>query len=263
MEFKKIAIIAGKSNNKAIEVKDCLIKKYNFIDITIDDKNIEGVDLILVVGGDGLMLHLLHQYENKSICFYGINCGTVGFLMNSFDAEKLLENIKKAQLSKLYPLRVNAIDNEGKRFTHIAVNEVALFRSSSQAAKINIKINNKERLNCLIADGVLVATPAGSTAYNLSVRGPIIPFSAEVIAITPISPFRPRNWRGALLPSDSNIDLEIIDSETRAVSVTADFNEIKNVKTVNIFEDRNLKFNILFDSNHSLEERIIREQFSY
>jgi len=259
MEFKKIAIIAGKSNNQAIEVKDYLIKKYNFIDITIDDKNIEVVDLILVVGGDGLMLHLLHQYENKPICFYGINCGTVGFLMNSFDAEKLLENIKKAELSKLHPLRVNAIDNEGKRFTHIAINEVALFRSSSQAAKIN----KKERLNCLIADGVLVATPAGSTAYNLSVRGPIIPFSAEVIAITPISPFRPRNWRGALLPSDSNIDLEIIDSETRAVSVTADFNEIKNVKTVNIFEDRNLKFNILFDSNHSLEERIIKEQFSY
>jgi NAD+ kinase len=157
---------------------------------------------------------------------------------------------------------MNVLDFEGKTYSQIAINEIALLRQSSQAAKIRITINEQERLGCLVADGILVATAAGSTAYNLSAGGPIIPFGSEILALTPISPFRPRKWRGALLPANSRIKLEILDCESRPTSATADANEVKNVKEVMIFEDRSVAFEILFDPNHSLEERIIREQFT-
>ena len=261
MKYKNIAIIAANDNKEALERKNQLIHKYNFTDISLDEQKIDGFDLLIAIGGDGLMLRLLHKYENKSIAFYGINCGTIGFLMNSFHQNNFLEAIEAATESSLHPLRMNAVDSDGKTHSHIAINEVALLRQSNQASKIKIEINGKERIDQLIADGILVATSAGSTAYNLSVRGPIIPFGAEIIALTPISPFRPRNWRGALLPSNSKITFEIIDHNSRPVSVTADSNEVKNIKEVSIFEDRSIKFRILFDPNHSLEERIIREQF--
>ncbi len=257
----KIAIIAAQNNREALEKKDSLVKKYAFADLTSSHKKITNIDLVIAVGGDGLMLHLLHEYESNPPPIYGINCGTVGFLMNSFSEENFLENIAKAQEARLHPLRMNVLDCDDKKHSYIAINEIALLRQSSQAAKIKIEINGHERISCLTADGVLVATSAGSTAYNFSAGGPIIPFGAEILALTPISPFRPRNWHGALLPANSKIKLEILDSQIRPVSVTADSKEIRNAKEVLIFEDRSIAFKILFDPNHSLEERIIREQF--
>lgn len=261
-KMQKIAIIAAKNNSEAASRKDALVKKFGFKDLTSDHKKTDGIDLVIAVGGDGLMLHLLHEFEKNPLPIYGINCGTVGFLMNSFREENFLENLAKAQVSTLHPLRAEVIDDEGKKHSHIAINEVALLRQSSQAAKIKIEINGQERISCLAADGALVATSAGSTAYNLSAGGPIIPFGAEILALTPISPFRPRNWNGALLPANSKVRFEILDHASRPVSATADSNEIKNVKEVLVSEDRSITFKILFDSNHSLEERIIREQFN-
>ncbi len=259
--MKRIAVIAAKNNNQALETKNLLLQKYGFTDITSNHKNISDIDLVIAIGGDGLMLHLLHEYENLPIAIYGVNCGTIGFLMNSFCEENFLENVEKAKESRLYPLRMNAIDSSGESHSLIAINEVSLLRQSSQAAKIKISINSQERINYLSADGIMVATAAGSTAYNLSAGGPIIPFGSEILALTAISPFRPRNWKGALLPANSKIKLEILNFESRPVSATADFTAIQNVKEVIIFEDRNITFKILFDPNHSLEERIIREQF--
>ncbi len=261
MKYKKIAVIAANKNAHANERKNALIKKYSFTDITNDHKQIENIDLVIAIGGDGLMLHLLHEYEAKRVPVYGINCGTVGFLMNNFSEEDFLEVLSRAKESTLYPLRANIIDNKNIHHSHIAINEIALLRQSSQAAKIKIEINEQLRLETLAADGILVATAAGSTAYNLSAGGPIIPFGSEILALTPISPFRPRKWRGALLPANSKIRLQVLDDELRPVSATADSSEVRNVKEVIIFEDRSIAFKILFDPNHSLEERIIREQF--
>lgn len=261
MKYKKIAVIAANKNAHANERKNALIEKYRFTDITNNHKQIENIDLVIAIGGDGLMLHLLHEYEAKRVPVYGINCGTVGFLMNNFSEEDFLEVLSRAKESTLYPLRANIIDNKNIHHSHIAINEIALLRQSSQAAKIKIEINEQLRLETLAADGILVATAAGSTAYNLSAGGPIIPFGSEILALTPISPFRPRKWRGALLPANSKIRLQVLDDELRPVSATADSSEVRNVKEVIIFEDRSIAFKILFDPNHSLEERIIREQF--
>jgi NAD+ kinase len=261
MKYKNIAVIAANHNASANEHKNALIKKYSFTDITNDHQKIENIDLVIAIGGDGLMLYLLHEYEAKRVPIYGINCGTVGFLMNNFCEEDFLEVLSRAKESTLYPLRANIIDNKNTHHSHIAINEIALLRQSSQAAKIKIEINEQLRLETLAADGILVATAAGSTAYNLSAGGPIIPFGSEILALTPISPFRPRKWRGALLPANSKIRLQVLDDELRPVSATADSSEVRNVKEVIIFEDRSIAFKILFDPNHSLEERIIREQF--
>ena len=173
----------------------------------------------------------------------------------------LLEIILSAKPSVLKPLKMIATDIKNKKHQLLAINEVALLRQNNQAAKIEININGKTRIETLAADGILVATSAGSTAYNLSVRGPIIPFASDIIAITPISPFRPRHWRGALLPADSKIKFTILDQKSRPVSATADYNEIRDVVEVEVFEDKKHQFTILFDENHSLEERILREQF--
>lgn len=263
MSYKNIAIIAAKNNSEAISKKDKLLQKYSFRDITSDHKNITGIDLVVAVGGDGLMLHLLHEYAKNPLPIYGVNCGTVGFLMNSFNEENFLETLQKAKESEIHPLRMDVIDVSGKTHSHIAINEVALLRQSNQAAKIKITINDQERISCLTTDGVLVATPAGSTAYNLSAGGPIIPFGSKILALTPISPFRPRKWQGALLPSSSKVVFEVTTAESRPVSASADSSEVRDAKKVTIIEDRSLAFKILFDPNHSLEERIIREQFTH
>ncbi len=257
--YKKIAVIAAKSNKNAQEKKDLLIKKYGFIDLENSSDN--GVDLAIVLGGDGTMLHLLHKFEKNPIPLYGINCGTVGFLMNGGSDNNLCDILDNAQESLIHPLRMDAVSQDNQHHSFIAINEISLLRQLSQAAKIIIKINDRERLNHLTADGILVATPAGSTAYNLSLRGPIIPFGANLLALTPISPFRPRNWHGAILPSNSKIEFEILESQKRPVSATADYTEVRNVKSVSIKEESSVKFRLLFDPNHSLEERIIREQF--
>lgn len=259
--FKNICVIGAKNNEKALTIKNALIQKYNFFDATENHKNIQSCDLIIAIGGDGLMLHLLHEFEENQIPIYGINSGTVGFLMNSFDENNLIDSINKSEISALNPLKMIATDINNVKHSHIAINEVALLRQTNQASKIQIEINNKERLSSLTADGILVATSAGSTAYNLSAGGPIIPFGAKILALTPISPFRPRKWNGALLPSNSKIKFRILDAITRPVSATADSREVRDVVEVEIFEDLSIEFKILFNSNHSLEERIIREQF--
>lgn len=259
--MSEIAVIAAKNNFEAEEKKNILIKKFGFKDLSDNHKNLDGVKTVIALGGDGLMLHLLHDFANREISIYGVNCGTVGFLMNRFRVENFLENLSKAKISTIHPLRLEAVDIFGKKHSHLAINEVALFRQTSQIAKIKIEVNAQERISSLAADGILVATSAGSTAYNLSAGGPIIPFGAEILALTPISPFRPRNWNGALLPSNSKIKFSVLESEKRQVSATADSVEVRDVKEVEVYEDRSTAFKILFDADHSLEERIIREQF--
>jgi NAD+ kinase len=182
-------------------------------------------------------------------------------LSSDFTSLSLLKKINESQSTILNPLNMVVTDVYNKKYNHIAINEVALLRQNNQASKIQIEINNHERLSCLIADGVLLSTSAGSTAYNLSAGGPIIPFGAKILALTAISPFRPRKWNGALLPANSKVKFKILDHENRPVSATADYIEVRNVIEVEVFEDKNKEFKILFDSNHSLEERIIREQF--
>lgn len=261
--INKIAVIAAKNNVKALEARDVLCKKYGFIDLTLDHKKTAGIDAIIAIGGDGLMLHLLHEYEKNPLPIYGVNFGSVGFLMNSFNEENLLEKINKAQVATIKPLRMTAIDNSGKTHSQIAINEVSLLRQTSQIAKIKIEVNGKTRLSDLACDGILLATSAGSTAYNFSAGGPIIPFGAAILALTPLSPFRPRKWHGALLPSNSEVRFEILESDKRKVSASADSIEVSNVKEVIIKQAENINFKILFDANHSLEERIIGEQFNY
>jgi len=257
MKYKNIGIIASKES-KAVVEKERLIAKYNFIDCQGNSKI--KPDLIIALGGDGLMLHSLHEYQDLNVPIYGINYGTVGFLMNSW-SDDLMESINKAKLEILHPLTMIATDINGKKHQYFAINDVSLLRQTYQTAKIKIEINGKVRIENLAADGVLVATPAGSTAYNSAIGGPIIPFGSDSLTITPISPFRPKNWRGALLPDKTNIKFEIINHQKRPVSATADYFEVRDVVTVEVMVDKSEDFKILFDPDHSLEERIIREQF--
>lgn len=265
--FKKIAVICALKNHQAQQIKNELLKKYSFFDLDIDKQSSiqkaydQQIDLIIAIGGDGLMLRILHAFEKKPIAVYGLNCGTIGFLMNSYNCDLFLENIAVAEIARIHPLRMTAWDINQQVHSFIAINEIALLRQTNQACKIRIVINQQERLACLMADGVMVATPAGSTAYNLSAGGPIIPFGAEILALTPISSFRPRKWNGALLPANSKVIFEILESQSRSVSATADSREVRDVSKVEVFQELETNFEILFDNNHSLEERIIREQF--
>lgn len=263
MKYNKIGVIAAITNKNAIEVKDNIIKQYNFSDLTNENNIInDKYDLIIAIGGDGLILHLLHLYQDNPIPIYGINCGTVGFLMNSYEkSDDLLKKLADSVETKIHPLRVKATDINNKKYNHIAINEVTISRSSSQSVKLSIDVNSKNRISSLSADGVLVATPAGSTAYNFSAGGPIIPFGSKILTLTPICPFRPRKWHGALLPSKSKITIKTLDYHKRPAVATADFSQINNVIEANISQDKSINFIIVFDPNHSLEERIIREQF--
>jgi NAD+ kinase len=190
-----------------------------------------------------------------------MNCGTVGFLMNRYDEEGLRERLNRAQEETLYPLRMTARTQDGRVHKALAINEVSLFRETRQAAKIEIAIDQIVRLEELICDGILVSTPAGSTAYNLSAHGPIVPIGARLIALTPISAFRPRRWRGALLPDKARITLKVHEAEKRPVSATADFTEVRDVVEVEVRSDRKKPLALLFDPEHNLEERIVKEQF--
>lgn len=259
--YKKIAIISANKNSDASAKKNLLVKKYNLIDLNEDESNLAGIDLIIVLGGDGMMLHLMHRLEKHPIPLYGMNCGTIGFLMNDYSEDNLLETLASAHSSIIKPLRMDVTCTDGSKHSKIAINEVSLLRQMSQAAKISVKVNGNERISCLTADGILVATPAGSTAYNLSLQGPIIPFGADMLALTPISPFRPRGWHGAILPANSEIEFSVIDTEKRSVSATADFITVENVEHVKVQEDKKTRFTLLFNKDHCLEERIIREQF--
>jgi NAD+ kinase len=198
---------------------------------------------------------------NSGKPIYGMHRGTVGFLMNDFSEEGLTERLASAQNTVIHPLLMRARDAENQVHEHHAINEVSLFRQIYQAARLRVLVDGKERLAELIADGVLVATPAGSTAYNLSVQGPIIPINAPLLALTPISPFRPRRWRGALLPDSARVTIDVLDSAKRPVAAVADHAEVRSVQTVDVMMDRSIAMNMLFDPGHSLDERIVREQF--
>jgi NAD+ kinase len=218
---------------------------------------------IVALGGDGLMLQTLHRFINDRIPIYGMNRGSVGFLMNEFHSEDLLERLQHADISRVHPLAMVAFDAAGKARKALAINEVSLFRESHQAAKISVSVDGKVRLDELICDGVLVATPAGSTAYNLSAYGPIIPINAPLLALTPISPFRPRRWRGALLPNKARISLKVLETDKRPVSAVADHVEFRNIVSVDIEQARNIDLFMMFDTGHSLDERILSEQFRF
>lgn len=234
---------------------------YKSLTLLHGQSEIADAEVVVALGGDGTMLEALHQSVGYKIPVYGMNRGSVGFLMNPFITEGLIEKIKSAHKQEIYPLSMKATDDKGKSFDALAFNEVSLLREVRQAAKIRIVIDGVERLPELICDGVLVSTPAGSTAYNLSAHGPIIPLSSDVLALTPISSFRPRRWRGALLPCHVSIKFEILENEKRPVSATADDFEVRNVKSVEIRQDSGISKTILFDPDHSLEERILKEQF--
>ncbi len=218
-------------------------------------------DVVVALGGDGFMLETLHTHMRNGVAIFGMNCGTVGFLMNEYREDGLMARIKQAQLQSLHPLRMTATCGGGNQHKALAINEVALFRESRQAAKVRIKIDDVTRLEELVCDGVLVATPAGSTAYNLSAHGPILPLGAPLLSLTPISAFRPRRWRGALIPHGAEVTFEILEQGKRPVSATADYTEIRDVKTVAVREDRGVELRLLFDPEHNLEERILKEQF--
>jgi NAD+ kinase len=223
----------------------------------------EAADVIVALGGDGLMLQTLHKFMNSGKPIYGMHRGTVGFLMNEFSSESLIERLTAAHKTVIHPLLMHARDARGKTHEHRAINEVSLFRQSAQAAHLRILIDGQERLAELVADGVLVATPAGSTAYNLSVQGPIIPINAPLLALTAISPFRPRRWRGALLPDKAKVTIEIQDADKRPVAAVADHDEVRSVRSVDVSMDHSISLNMLFDPGHNLDERILSEQFGF
>ncbi len=221
----------------------------------------EGADVIVALGGDGLMLQTLHQFMGSGKPIYGMNRGSVGFLMNEYQENALRERLAAAQTSIVHPLVMRALTTAGETVTARAINEVSLLRQSFQAAKMRISIDGTERMRELVADGVLVATPAGSTAYNFSVNGPIVPLGAPLVALTPISAFRPRHWRGALLPETARVAIDILEPDKRPVNAVADHFETKNVARVEIELDQATGLVLLHDPGHSLDERILREQF--
>jgi NAD+ kinase len=223
----------------------------------------EQADVIVALGGDGLMLQSLHRFMGTAKPIYGMNKGTVGFLMNDFREEDLFERLEAAERSAVHPLLMVAWDVHGVAHTARAFNEVAMLRQTYQAGKLRVSVDNRVRIPELSADGILVATPAGSTAYNLSVGGPILPLNAPLLALTPISAFRPRRWRGALLPDYAKIQIEVLEAGNRPVSAVADHTEFRNVSRVDVSMDRSVDLVMLHDPGHSLDERILREQFGY
>ena len=220
-------------------------------------------DIVVALGGDGLMLQTLHQHMHTGKPIYGMHRGTVGFLMNEFSTHDLHTRLAAAKESLLNPLLMRATDVHGKVHLHHAINEVALFRQTNQAAHLRILIDERERMAELSADGILVATPAGSTAYNLSAQGPILPINAALLALTPISAFRPRRWRGALLPIAAFVVIEVLEGDKRPVAAAADHDEVRDVSCVEVISDKTVSMRMLFDPGHSLEERILREQFGH
>ena len=255
VEFQKRSIfIIHNQSTKALEIIERL---KIFYDYTTPEK----AELIVVIGGDGELLHALHKYMHLNIPFYGINAGSIGFLMNSLIDSDLPINIHEATITHLHPLTMEAVAFNGITYSALAINEASIFRKTNQAAKFRIEVDDIERMPELIADGAIVSTPAGSSAYNLSAGGAILPLSSNLLCLTPICPFRPRRWQGALLPSSSLIKFDIFENYKRPVNAVADFQEFENIKSVIVRSLQNKVIKLLFDQHHSLEDRIIKEQF--
>ena len=254
MAYEKVAFVASGSP-KAQEAFKQLRKRYGGVDP-------DEAEVIVALGGDGFMLETLHDYLDRKLPIYGMNRGTVGFLMNEFREDDLMDHLAKASETLLHPLQMIAKCADGSRIESLAINEISLLRQSRQASKIRIHVDGKVRIPELICDGVLVATAAGSTAYNLSAHGPIIPVGSDLMALTPISAFRPRRWRGALLPAQAKVKFEILEHYKRPVSAVADSTEARNVLEVMVEERRDVTLTMLFDPEHNLAERILNEQFT-
>jgi len=253
--YERIAFVASPVP-EARKALARLVRRYGSVPLS-------KADVVVALGGDGLMLRTLHRLMKSGKPIYGMHRGTVGFLMNDFRVDKLRQRLAAAQKTVIHPLLMRARDDDGRDHEHHAFNEVSLFRQTHQAAKLRILVDGQERLSELVADGVLLATPAGSTAYNLSAQGPIIPIDAPLLALTPISPFRPRRWHGALLPDRARVRVEVQSTDRRPVAAVADHDEVRNVRSVDIQMDHAIGMTVLFDPGHSLDERILREQFQY
>ncbi|WP_181706721.1 NAD kinase [Chthonobacter rhizosphaerae] len=253
--FDRLAFVAS-DTEEAQEARAKLVDLYG-------DVPPEEADVIITLGGDGLMLTTLHAFMNTDKPIYGMNRGSVGFLMNEFRYDALRERLANSVVTAIHPLIMTAVDASGASHAARAINEVSLLRQTYQAAKLRIAIDGKVRLEELICDGVMVATPTGSTAYNLSAHGPILPIHAPLLALTPISPFRPRRWRGALVPNRCTVVIDVLETQKRPVSAAADFTEIRDVVKVTVREDHKQRSLILFDRDHNWDERILAEQFRY
>ncbi|MBV6657008.1 MAG: NAD kinase [Devosiaceae bacterium] len=252
--FERIGFIAS-SVDEAQDAKRRLQTVYG-------DHAIDEADVIVALGGDGLMLSAMHRFMNTGVPIYGMNRGSVGFLMNEYAEAGLLERLEGAVPTTIHPLTMTALTADGETTTARALNEVSLLRQTYQAAKLRISVDDHTRLEELVCDGALVSTPAGSTAYNLSAHGPILPLNATMLALTPISPFRPRRWRGAILPATATVRFDVLEADKRPVAVAADAHETRDVVRVDIAENRREQAIMLFDPGRSLEERILNEQFS-
>ena len=254
LDTRKLAFVAS-DNPEAAQARQALHARYDGVDV-------EEADVIIALGGDGLMLQTLHASMKNGTPIFGMNCGSVGFLMNRYEEDNLRERLAAAKLSLLHPLKVTTTSVSGESHEALAINEGSLLRESAQAAKLQISIDGRLRMEELVCDGVLLSTPAGSTAYNLSAHGPILPIDAALLALTPISAFRPRRWRGAILPEVAQVTITTLETSKRPVSAVADHAEFRNVSEVHIAQDRSHQLFMLFDADHSLDERILAEQFS-
>jgi NAD+ kinase len=251
---KRLAFVAS-DRPEAQEARDRLAERYGEVPM-------KEAQIIVALGGDGFMLETLHANLSIGRPIYGMNRGSVGFLMNEYGEDGLMERINAAERAVIHPLVMVAIDKNRKQHRALAINEVSLLRQTRQTAKLCISIDGQMRMSELVCDGALVCTPAGSTAYNLSAHGPIIPINGEVLALTPISAFRPRRWRGALLPHTARVTFEVLEADKRPVSAVADNHEVRDVVEVHVAEDRDIALSMLFDAGRSLEERVLAEQFS-
>ena len=254
MSFDSICFL-GSDDDEAQSALGSLRERYG-------DVPAPEADVIVALGGDGFMLTTLHATLALGTPVYGMNRGTVGFLMNEYDPDNLPARLAAAQRAVINPLRMAAYDLNGDCTGALAINEVSLHRETRQAAKIRISLDGQVRMDELVCDGILVASPAGSTAYNLSAHGPILPIRAKLMALTPISVFRPRRWRGAILPWEAQVTFEIMEPDKRPVSATADYIEIRDVRRVVVAAEPEIEINLLYDPGHGLEERLLREQFA-
>ena len=255
MKLQKPFFLAS-NNANAQKKKENLEKKFG-------NNSTDNADVIVVLGGDGFMLEAIKNQMEKSLPLFGLNYGSVGFLMNAVNDEDLIQRLNSSQSIKISPLSMTANTADGSAHEAIAINEVSLLRETHQAAKIKISIDGNVRLDELVCDGVLLSTPSGSTAYNLSAHGPILPINADVLALTPISAFRPRRWKGAILNNKSEVKFEVIDSHKRPVSAVADSAEFREIESVVIKQDNQKSVELLYDAQHSFEERILNEQFKF